>query len=107
MRAKGMRYSEIGQKMGISLERARQLALPEIKLPWPPADELTGGRLLKSSEVAKIAGVLPITVARWAKTGKIRAYRIGPQGWLRFRRSDVNGFVEKRAERDAKTGSSH
>jgi hypothetical protein len=99
MRTKGMHYSEIGKKLGISLERARQLALPEIKLPWPPADEMANGQLLKSSEVAKIAGVLPITVARWAKTGRLRAFRIGPQGWLRFRRGDVEAFVQKRAER--------
>lgn len=52
------------------------------------ADLLDRDPLLKPGEVARLVGVHPKTVSRWANEGRIPALRT-PSGHRRFRRSAV------------------
>jgi excisionase family DNA binding protein len=45
--------------------------------------------MLTTGGVARIFEVHPGTIRRWCQQGKIRVYRIGPQGHRRFSREDV------------------
>lgn len=49
-------------------------------------------QLMKTGEVADVFRVSPSTVSRWAAKGVIPCIRLG--GSLRFRRADVEAFVE-------------
>ncbi|MBI2337754.1 helix-turn-helix domain-containing protein [Candidatus Daviesbacteria bacterium] len=49
-------------------------------------------KLLTINQVAKILGVLPSTLRRWDKSGKLKAIRIGNKrgvGERRYRREDI------------------
>lgn len=49
-------------------------------------------RLLNINQVAKILGVVPTTLRRWDKNGKLKAIRIGNKrgvGERRYRREDI------------------
>lgn len=55
------------------------------------------GNLMTTAEVARAFGVLPITVTRWARLGKLDAIRtLG--GHRRFYRDQVNELVESLRE---------
>ena len=53
----------------------------------PPAP--TAAELLSTGEVARLFGVSPSAVTRWARTGAIKAIRT-PGGHYRFRASEVS-----------------
>lgn len=55
-------------------------------------------RLLPPREVARLFGVDPKTVTRWAKTGKIPSVKT-PGGHRRYRQSDINAILN--GEQDA------
>ncbi len=58
---------------------------------------MTEEKLLTPSEVAAIFGVNSKTVTRWAHDGKLPCIRtVG--GHRRFRRSDVERFIERGAD---------
>lgn len=49
-------------------------------------------KLLAINQVAKILGVMPPTLRRWDKSGKLRAIRVGNKkgvGERRYRREDI------------------
>ena len=49
-------------------------------------------KLLTINQVAKILGVLPPTLRRWDKSGKLKAIRVGNKkgvGERRYRREDI------------------
>ena len=49
-------------------------------------------KLLTINQVAKILGVLPPTLRRWDKSGKLKAVRVGNKkgvGERRYRREDI------------------
>ena len=49
-------------------------------------------RLLNINQVAKILGVVPPTLRRWDKSGKLKAIRVGNKkgvGERRYRREDI------------------
>ena len=55
-----------------------------------PRNETGSGKtLLATPGVARIFSVHPSTVRRWCRQGKIKAYRVGRRGNLRFKREDV------------------
>ena len=59
---------------------------------------VTEERLLTSADVAKIAGVSPETVQRWAQLGDIRAIRVGRRGRYRFRASEIMRLLSSERE---------
>lgn len=52
--------------------------------------------MLTTSEVADLLHVHINTVRRWSNQGILKAYRIGPRGDRRFRKEDVDRFLEER-----------
>jgi excisionase family DNA binding protein len=50
--------------------------------------------LLTPREVARICGVGPVTVGRWARDGVLKAFTTTPGGQRRFRRADVQALVQ-------------
>lgn len=52
----------------------------------PPPD------LLTTAEAATLLRVSPITIARWAKQGRLPSYRLGPRA-VRFRRADLDAML--------------
>ena len=94
MRKEGLSYAKIGQRLGISYERVRQIL-----------NNTTEGKLkntlisppLRTSEVANLLNIHVNTVRRWSKQGILRAYRIGPRGDRRFDREEVARLFPKYA----------
>jgi len=84
-------YEEIGRIFVISKERVRQILNSTEK---PDLDSKT---MLRVSEVAQLLGLHVNTVRRWSKKGILpRSYRICSRGDRRFRREDIERFLEKR-----------
>jgi excisionase family DNA binding protein len=52
-------------------------------------------RLLTTSKVAEFLHLHQNTVRRWSDKGVIKSYRIGSRGDRRFRKQDINEFLEK------------
>ncbi|MDP2638425.1 MAG: helix-turn-helix domain-containing protein [Candidatus Levybacteria bacterium] len=55
-------------------------------------------RLLNINQVAKILGVVPTTLRRWDKSGKLTAIRIGNKrgvGERRYRREDIIKIITR------------
>lgn len=48
-------------------------------------------------QAARSLNVHPNTVRRWSRQGLLNAYRVGPRGDRRFRRSDVERLLEVRS----------
>jgi excisionase family DNA binding protein len=84
----GLSYAEIGRRLGISRERARQIVKGKPK-PQKPAGMLT------TSDVARHLGLHPNTVRRWSKEGILKSYRISPRGDRRFRQEDVDALLKE------------
>ena len=55
---------------------------------------LRDSELLTTSEVAQLLRVHPNTVRQWANKGLLHAYRLGPRRDRRFRREDVDAFIQ-------------
>ncbi|MDO8567694.1 MAG: helix-turn-helix domain-containing protein [Dehalococcoidales bacterium] len=53
--------------------------------------------MLTTGDLARLFGVHPGTVRRWADSDVIKAYRIGPRGERRYRREDTAGLLLARA----------
>ena len=49
--------------------------------------------MLTVREVARLLHVHPNTLRRWSNKGRIRAYRISPQGDRRFKREEIARFL--------------
>ena len=93
LRKAGLTYEEIGKRVGgISKERVRQILKGGPKPRPGPKDMLT------TSEVGQLLGIHVNTVRRWSKKGILRAYRISPRGDRRFRRQDIDRFLEEGGE---------
>ena len=55
-------------------------------------------RLLNINQVAKILGVVPTTLRRWDKSGKLKAIRVGTRSGLgerRYHREDIIKLITK------------
>jgi excisionase family DNA binding protein len=50
--------------------------------------------MLTPSEVASMFGVLPQTVGRWARAGKVKFTRT-PGGHRRYREADIRALMEQ------------
>jgi len=58
----------------------------------PDANEI--GSILTVGEVARLLNVHENTVRRWSNLGKIKVFRIGPRSDRRFRRDDIDRFLD-------------
>jgi PTS system nitrogen regulatory IIA component len=53
---------------------------------------------LTTQEAARYLRVHPETVRRWAREGLIPAAKLGRRGGFRFKRDDLDRFVQRRME---------
>jgi len=90
----GLSYDEIGRRLGMSRERARQILVGNRNRPKKP--DLNSRVMLTTGDVARLLGVHINTVRRWRSKGILKSYRINPRGDRRFRREDVDGFLKER-----------
>lgn len=51
-------------------------------------------RMLRAAEAARRLGVSEQRVRELARLGRLRAYRIGDAGWLRFDIADLDALLE-------------
>jgi excisionase family DNA binding protein len=91
LREAGLTYAEIGRRLGISHEWARQII--KGKPPLKKTD-LQSRLMLTTSDVAQLLGIHPNTVRRWNKQGILKSYRITNRGDRRFHRKDVDRFLK-------------
>lgn len=56
------------------------------------------GEILRVNEVASLLRASPRTIQLWAKSGKLKAFKLG-RGW-RFRREDLDHFLATERDRD-------
>lgn len=93
LRNAGLSYAEIGRRLGISHERARQIF--KGRNPAKPRKPTLDSRvMLTTGDVAQLLGVHVNTVRRLRNERILKSYRINPRGDLRFRREDVNVLLK-------------
>ena len=100
LRETGLSYAEIGRRVGITRERVRQI-LNEKPGPQKPVGQPKV--MLTTRDVAHLLGLHYNTVRRWSKRGILKSYRIGARGDRRFKREDIDRFLEE-AETPTKDG---
>jgi len=93
LRKAGVSYAEIGRRLGVSRERARQILMGNRSRPKKPA--LNSRAMLTTGDVAQLLNLHVGTVRRWSNKGILKTYRIGPRHDRRFRREDVDAALEK------------
>jgi excisionase family DNA binding protein len=91
LRREGLSYAEIGRRLGVTRERARQLASANSR---PKKPDLASKLMLTTGEAAQLLGVHPNTVRQWSKKGLLFAFRVGRRGDRRFRREDIDSFLQ-------------
>lgn len=64
------------------------------------------GDLIRIGEAAKLLGISPSTLHRWAVEGKIRHFEVGPAKQRRFLKEDILDLLrERKAADEQKDGS--
>jgi len=51
--------------------------------------------LLRISEAAQLLHIHPTTLRRWSNKGLLKVSRLGSRGDRRYRRKDINDFLDK------------
>jgi len=92
LRQAGLSYAKIGRSLGISRERVRQIL--QGKRTREKLD-LRSKAVLRGGEVASLLGVHMNTVRRWSDKGVLKSFRVGLRHERRFRREDVDAFLEE------------
>lgn len=95
LREAGLTYAEIGRRLGISRERARQILTPKPPKPVPQKPNSDFKVMLTASDVAQLLRLHVNTVRHWSNQGILKSYRIGPRGDRRFWREDIDGFLRE------------
>jgi excisionase family DNA binding protein len=57
--------------------------------------------MLTPRDVASLLSIDINTVRRWTNQGLLKAYRIGPRGDRRFRKEDIDLFLNEKWKKDA------
>ncbi|MEJ2740148.1 MAG: helix-turn-helix domain-containing protein [Dehalococcoidia bacterium] len=61
-------------------------------------DKYSTDNMLKANEVAQLLNVHINTVRRWSNQNILKAYRVGPRGDRRFKKEDVENFLNEYVE---------
>lgn len=95
LRKEGLNYAEIGRRFGITRARVGQILTLKPPKPAPERRDLQSKVILTLGEAARLLGIHTNTLRRWSDKGLIRTYRISQRGDRRFRRDDIDAFLEK------------
>jgi excisionase family DNA binding protein len=96
LRKAGLTYAEIGRRLGLTIERIRQIVKGETTAKKKPVRNHTN-ILLTTAQAAEQLNVHVNTVRRWSNQGILETYRIGSRGDRRFRRRDIDNFLLKKS----------
>jgi len=91
LREAGLTYAEIGRRLDISKQRVKQIVKV---VPKPPKYNLNSKVMLTTADTAYLLGVRGNTVRRWSDQGILKAYRVSPRGDRRFKREDIDKFLQ-------------
>jgi excisionase family DNA binding protein len=97
LRNRGLTYQEIGQALGVSRQRIADVLSPNRRIDPVSAKKTHSAGphgLLSATAAARLLGVHPNTIRRWSDDGLIHAYRVGTRLDRRFRRTDLEKFLE-------------
>ena len=89
MKQRGLSYAAIGDKLGVTKQRASQL------LHRNPKPEGIPPTMLTTAEVARLLSVHVNTIRRWSNEGTLRSYRVGTRGDRRFERQEIDNFLRR------------
>jgi excisionase family DNA binding protein len=92
LRRNGMSYAQIGDKLGLSRERIRQI----VTRRDVSQRILPDNQMLTVSEASRLLHVHANTLRRWDEDGTMPSCRIGPRGDRRYRLSDLLDFAQKK-----------
>lgn len=92
LRETGVTYAEVGHRLGITKQRVGQILKPKPRLQKP---DLQSKVMLTTRDVAHLLGVHNNTVRRWSNKGILKSYRISSRGDRRFKREDVDDFLQE------------
>jgi len=95
LRQTGLSYVEIGRRLGITKERARQIIKGETRAKKKPTLN-DPDALLTLSQAAELLNIHTNTLRRWSNRGILETYCIGARGDRRFRRRDIDKLLRKR-----------
>jgi len=96
LREAGLTYVEIGQRLGVTRQRAEQIHKGN---PTQRTDAFMRS-LLTTGDIARLLSVHPHTVRDWSNRGILKTHRIGPRGERRFLPEDIDSFL-KEAKNDS------
>jgi len=81
---------------GVELRSLRKAEAKQIKSIMGGSQTHSGPKtMLTTSEVGQLLRIHVNTVRRWSNSGLLRAYRVFPRGDRRFRREDIEKFLEE------------
>jgi len=92
LRETGATYAQAGRKLGITKQRVGQILKPKPRRQKADPDSKV---MLTTRDVAHLLGLHANTVRRWSNQGLVKSYRIGSRGDRRFKREDVDDFLQE------------
>ena len=96
LRSEGLTYAEIGRKLRVSGEFARQMVKgPTAEHRKKPVPSVVAEAFLTTRQAARVLNVHENTVRRWADGGIIKTYRLGSRGDRRYRIRDIKQLLQK------------
>ena len=95
LRETGATYAAVGQRLGITKQRVEQILNPK---PRRQKADLQSKVMLTTRDVAHLLGIHNNTVRRWSNTGILKSYHIGSRGDRRFKREDIDAFLQNRTK---------
>lgn len=97
LRNEGLAYQEIGQILGVSRQRIAEILAPNRRINSVSVNGRQSASPhgpLSITDAARFLGVHPNTVRRWSDDGIIHAYRVGKRLDRKFRKTDLEKFLE-------------
>lgn len=98
LKRKGFTHRKLGEVYGISLQRVGQIVTKKRRINMVIKEEVkpieSGPELLNIAQARRMLNLHTNTIRRYTDIGIIPVYRIGTRGDRRFKRTDLQKFLE-------------